>query len=111
MNKETIQGTLEQVAGKVKQAFGEATGNQSVANSGAADEVKGAAREAWGHTKETAQDVTAAKRTEAEFDAEGKKLQAEEKAHELREKITSTAQNVKDSIVEKLDEIKHKHAS
>ena len=111
MNKDTVQGSIEQVAGKVKQAFGEATGNQKVANSGAAEQVKGAARETWGHTKDAVSDVATTKRTEADIHAERAKLDAEDKAHNLREKVTSTAQNVKDSVVEKLDDIKRKHAS
>ena len=36
----TIKGKFDELAGKTKQAFGDATGDQSTANSGAAQESK-----------------------------------------------------------------------
>ena len=65
MNKDTVTGKAEQVAGKVKQSFGEAVGNQKIANSGAAEQIKGAARETWGKTKDTAKDVADSQRADA----------------------------------------------
>ena len=38
------KGKLDEVAGKIKQAVGEATNNQSMANRGAAQQVKGKAK-------------------------------------------------------------------
>ena len=111
MNKETIEGSLEQAAGKVKEAFGDATGNQKIANSGAAEQIKGVARETWGKTKDAASDISASKKADADVSIEQHKEHAAETAHDVRSKIVSTAQNVKDSIVEKLDEMKHKHTS
>jgi uncharacterized protein YjbJ (UPF0337 family) len=102
MNKDTVTGQAEQVAGKVKQAFGEAVGNQKMANSGAAEQIKGAARETWGQTKDTAQDVSNAKSADAQ-------VKGESKAHELREKITTGAQNIKNEISAKLDDVKERH--
>jgi uncharacterized protein YjbJ (UPF0337 family) len=110
MNKETIQGTLEQVAGKVKEAFGEATGNQKIANAGAADQITGVALETWGKTKDAASDIAASTKADADVSVQQHKEHAAETAHDVRSKVVSTAQNVKDSIVENLNESKQKHA-
>ena len=47
MNRDTAEGKFDQIKGKVKQSVGEAFGDHSLANSGAADQVKGAAKEGW----------------------------------------------------------------
>ncbi len=54
MNTEKVEGKFDQVAGKIKQSVGEAVGNQKLANSGVADQVKGVAKETWGNAKDTA---------------------------------------------------------
>ena len=100
MNKENVTGKLDQAAGKVKQKVGEAFGDQKLANSGAAQQVKGAAKEAWGNAKDTAAEVGDRARAQGH-------TATEEKAHDIREKITSTAQNVKEKINAKLDDAKH----
>lgn len=100
MNKENVTGKLDQVAGKVKQKVGEAVGDQKLANSGTAQQVKGAAKEAWGNAKDTAAEV--GDKARAQSHAEG-----EHKANEARDKITSAAQNLKDKINSKLDDVKH----
>jgi uncharacterized protein YjbJ (UPF0337 family) len=105
MNTDTAQGKLDQLKGQVKQSVGEAVGNDKLANSGVADQVKGAAKEAWGNTKDAAQAVADDARAHAEI----KHAEAREHGHDLREKIASTAQNVKDAISEKAEEIKLKH--
>lgn len=97
MNKETLEGKLEQIAGNIKEKFGEVTGNQRMANAGAAERVKGAAKEAWGHTKDTAQQV-------AETKSENLKDRFEAEAHDVREKIVTSAQNIKERINEKLED-------
>jgi uncharacterized protein YjbJ (UPF0337 family) len=102
MNKDTVTGKAEQVAGKVKQAFGEAVGNQKVANSGASEQIKGAARETWGKTKDTAHDIADSHRADAQ-------AKGEVKANNLRDKVTTTAQNIKNDISTKLDEVKERH--
>ena len=109
MNKETVEGSLEQAAGKVKQAFGEAVGNQKIANAGAAEQIKGVAHETWGKTKDSAKDIADSKRADVDAAVEQHKVHAAETAHDVRSKIVSTAQNVKDSVAEKLDELKQKH--
>jgi uncharacterized protein YjbJ (UPF0337 family) len=87
----TIKGKFDEVAGKVKQGVGEAFNDQSMANKGTAQEVKGHAEQAWGSVKEAANDKA------ADYKAR-KQPQAESDAHDIREKITSTAQNVKEHI-------------
>ena len=109
MNNDTVKGKFEQIAGKVKESFGEATGDQSAANAGAAEQVKGHAREAWGNTKDAVSDVTDSKRHDADLDAARAKETSEDTAHDVRSKITSTAQNVKNSISEKLNEFEARH--
>ncbi len=55
MNSDQVKGKAEQVMGKIKQGTGEAVGNDSLANRGVAEQVKGAARETWGNVKDAAQ--------------------------------------------------------
>ena len=47
MNNSSISGSLDEAKGKVKQALGETFNDQSLANEGAADQVKGHAKQAW----------------------------------------------------------------
>ena len=91
MNRETTEGKFDQMKGKVKQSVGEAFGKPGLANSGTADQVKGATKEAWGTAKDAAQ------------------TGADSHAHDVRAKITSTAQNVKNAVTSKADEIKREH--
>ena len=98
MNKNTTEGKFDQLKGKVKQSVGETVGNEKLANSGTADQVKGAAKEAFGNTQDAAKAVAA--------DAH---VHAEEHGHDIRSKIASTAQNVKDSISAKADKVKAEH--
>lgn len=98
MNRNTTEGKFDQFKGKVKQSVGEAIGNDKLANSGTADQVKGAAKEAWGN----AQDAVGAASADAHAYAEAHK-------HDVRAKITSTAQNVKDSVNAKAEDIKVQH--
>ena len=88
----TIKGKFDEIAGKAKQAFGDATGDQSAANNGAAQEVKGHAEQSWGSVKEAVHDTH-----------ERNEPAAEDHAHDLRDKVTSTAANVKDSIRNAVD--------
>jgi len=99
MNKETIEGKFDQVAGKAKQKLGEAIGNEKLANSGAAEQIKGAAKETWGNAK----DVASAGVTNANADKESL---TDEIAHNMRERLTKTVQDAKNTISEKLDEMK-----
>jgi len=105
MNKEEVTGQLDQVTGKIKQKFGEATGNDRLANKGAADQIKGAAKETWGHVKDAANEVNKTAQTKAAVQKERANERAEASGRDTRDTITSAAQNVKDKIKEKLDDI------
>jgi len=106
MNKETAEGKISQVAGKIKEKIGEATGNDSLANRGAAEQIKGAAKETWGHAKDVAREAGETVRTKSDIERESLTDRVEAGAHDFREKTASTVQNVKEKIGEKLDEFK-----
>ena len=79
----TVHGKIDEATGKLKESVGEVTGNEKLANEGAAQQIKGHAEQAWGSVKEAAKD--AHDRHEPE-------------RHDIREKLVSTAQNVKEKI-------------
>ncbi len=91
----TVKGKFDELAGKAKQAFGDATGDQSAANKGAAQEVKGHGEQAWGSVKEAAHDTKDRETVEHQGDAQN-----------LRDKITSGADNVKQHIQHAADDFK-----
>ena len=93
----TIKGKFDELAGKTKEAFGEATGDQSAANKGTAQEVKGHAEQSWGSVKEAVQDTGERNRPAAQNDA-----------HNLRQDISSAAENVKEHIEHAADSFKNK---
>ena len=95
MNKEQISGKFDQAAGKLKQKLGESIGNQKTANEGVAEQIKGAAKETWGHVKDTANEAN--KTAQARQNAEGDRV---------RENVSSATQNVKDRIDSKLDQLR-----
>lgn len=91
----TIKGKFDELAGKAKQAFGDTTGDQSTANSGAAQEVKGHGEQAWGSVKEAAHDS-----------AERHDNSAATQSHDLRDSVTSAAANVKQHVQNAADDSK-----
>jgi len=95
MNKEIVEGKLDQVAGAIKQKTGEAFNDQSLANSGVAEQVKGAAKESWGNAKDVAEE----RRNAAETDRN-------DRADSARDRIVDAAHNVKNNINAKLDEMR-----
>jgi uncharacterized protein YjbJ (UPF0337 family) len=109
MNTEKVEGKFDQVAGKIKQGVGEAVGNQKLANAGAAEQIKGVAKETWGNAKDTANVVREDNSARATAEKEDLKYRAEDSAHNVREKATNTAQNIKEKVNEKLDNIKREH--
>ena len=102
MNESNVTGKLDQLAGKVKQSIGETTGDQELANSGAAQQVKGNAKEAWGDVKDTAHDVN--HDTAATTDT-----RTEQDGDSVRDKVTSAAHNAKAGIENKLDDVRRDH--
>lgn len=96
----TVKGKFNEAVGKMKQSVGEAVGSEKLANAGAAEQVKGNAQQAWGAVKEGAADAR-----------DHHEAEAQAKSHDVREKITSTAQNVKDEIAEGVDRMTHRKAS
>jgi uncharacterized protein YjbJ (UPF0337 family) len=109
MNPDKVEGKFDQVAGKMKQKVGEAVGNQKLANSGVAEQIKGSAKETWGHAKDAAAAVHDDAQARAHVQREDLKARSEDKAHNVRENIAATAQRAKDKINEKLDNIKRDH--
>jgi uncharacterized protein YjbJ (UPF0337 family) len=83
----TLKGKYDEVAGKVKQTIGEATHNDSLANKGTVQQVKGHGEQAWGSVKQAVSD------TKARHEAS-----SEQSKHDARESVTSTAQNVKEHV-------------
>ncbi len=97
MNKSNVSGKLDQAVGSVKQAVGEAVGNEKLANKGAAQQVKGEVKETWGNVKDSANEAHATAQTKAHADG-----------HDLRDKVTTAAENAKRSVSEKLDNFNDK---
>lgn len=102
MNKETVEGKFDQVAGAIKQKVGETFNDQSLANSGVAEQVKGAAKETWGKAK----DVAADRKADAADLAEVKNDEAQLHGDSLRDRIVDASQNLKHNINDKLDEMR-----
>jgi len=106
MNDSKASGIFDEAKGKLKQAVGETFNDQSMANSGAADEVKGHAEQAWGSVKDTAHDITHGRHVqEVEADRE---IRAENTGHDVRDSITDAAANAKESIQRGLGHLEHK---
>ena len=103
MNKEQIEGKLDQVAGTVKQKTGEVFGDQKLANSGVAEQVKGAAKETWGKAKDAAAERRDVEADRTDASKEGLKLRTEDKLDAARDKVVNTAHNLKENISEKID--------
>ena len=106
----TVKGKWDEIAGKAKEAFGDLTGDQSVANKGAAQEVKGHGEQTWGSVKEAVHDSTTSSSTTGTsttgtFGNTG--TAADNSAHDARNSVTSTAANVKDHIRNAVEVLKH----
>lgn len=57
MDKDRIEGKLEDVKGRVKRQVGEWTGDEKTQAEGAADQVKGKIQNAWGKVKDAGRDA------------------------------------------------------
>jgi uncharacterized protein YjbJ (UPF0337 family) len=104
MNKSHVTGGIDEAVGKVKESIGNATGNEKLANEGAAQQVKGAAKQTWGNVKDSANEASAlawtrVNKTEA---------RAGEKSHELRDKVTAATEHMKNNIAHTLENFNKK---
>jgi uncharacterized protein YjbJ (UPF0337 family) len=106
MNKSHITGGLDEAVGKVKETVGNATGNEKLANEGAAQQVKGAVKETWGNVKDAAHQASST--ATAWSKAQKTEAHTGEKNQELRDKVTTAAHNVKTAIADKLDDFNKK---
>jgi uncharacterized protein YjbJ (UPF0337 family) len=79
MNKDQVQGTVNDAAGRAKRQVGEWTGDSNAQAEGAAQQVKGKVQKAWGNVKEAAQDA----KTDADRERE---RQREEELRRERER-------------------------
>ena len=57
MDKDRIEGKVEDIKGRVKRQVGEWTGDENKQAEGAADQAKGKVQNAWGKVKDAARDV------------------------------------------------------
>jgi uncharacterized protein YjbJ (UPF0337 family) len=57
MDKDRIEGKVDDVKGRVKRQVGEWTGDTDMQVEGAADQVKGKTQNAWGKMKDAARDT------------------------------------------------------
>jgi uncharacterized protein YjbJ (UPF0337 family) len=66
MDKDRVQGAMDDAAGRAKRQVGEWTGDTGAQVEGAAQQVKGKVEKAWGKVKDAARD--AGNRSERERD-------------------------------------------
>jgi len=57
MDKDRVEGKIEDVKGRVKRQVGEWTGDEKAQSEGAAEQVKGKIQNAWGKMKDAGRDV------------------------------------------------------
>jgi len=125
MNETKATGYFDEAKGKLKQALGETFHNESLADSGVADQVKGHAKQAWGSIQDTARDTARNLSQKAGFDRETTsyngtdptystepvytqdKIDAAREEREARAGIARAAESVKESIQRGLDHIEH----
>jgi uncharacterized protein YjbJ (UPF0337 family) len=57
MDKDTVKGTMDDAAGRIKRQVGEWTGDTGAQVDGATQQVKGKVEKAWGNMKDAARDA------------------------------------------------------
>jgi uncharacterized protein YjbJ (UPF0337 family) len=125
MNETKVTGYFDEAKGKLKQALGETFNNESLADSGVADQVKGHAKQVWGSIQDTARDTARNLSQKAGFDSETTpynavdptystepiytedKIDAAREQRDARASIAHAAESVKESIQRGLDHIEH----
>ena len=103
MNEDTIAGKLKVTGGKIKESAGETFNDQKLANSGAADQIKGNVQETWGKTKDAVHDAGST----AKAHTDSTTVEGQGTAHSIRDSITSAAEHTKDYISRGIDELRH----
>ncbi len=77
MDKDRVEGKLEDVKGRVKRQVGEWTGDENAQAEGAADQAKGKIQNAWGKVKDAGRDVL--DRGKEDADAERDRIERDKK--------------------------------
>ncbi len=57
MDKDRVEGKVEDIKGRVKRQVGEWTGDEKAQSEGAAQQVKGKIQNAWGKAKDAGREV------------------------------------------------------
>jgi uncharacterized protein YjbJ (UPF0337 family) len=57
MDKDRVEGKIEDVKGRIKRQVGEWTGDEQTQSEGAAQQVKGKIQNAWGKVKDAGREV------------------------------------------------------
>ena len=57
MDKDRVEGPLKEAGGKVKEAWGDATDDESTEVEGQADQAEGKLQNEWGETKDDVRDA------------------------------------------------------
>jgi uncharacterized protein YjbJ (UPF0337 family) len=89
MNKDTVKGTMDDVAGRAKRQVGEWTGDTNAQVNGAAQQIKGKFEKAVGNVKDVAQDTTRTAQTNQELENEARERQRLEEEHKHHQTIGS----------------------
>ena len=115
MNMDDVKGKVQNAFGKTEEAVGKAVGSENLANAGAEDRLKGAATETWGGAKDAvtnATDHASSHATAAGHDASYQAGRAEGHVESgtgsLRDKIVTGAENFRDTVNNKIDNLEHK---
>jgi uncharacterized protein YjbJ (UPF0337 family) len=83
MNKDTVKGTMDDVAGRTKRQIGEWTGDTDAQVKGAGQQIKGKAEKAWGNVTDAVRDINVNANTNAELEREN---EARERARHEEER-------------------------
>lgn len=81
MNEDNVKGNLQKIGGRVEESAGALVGDHDLKDAGREDQLKGAAREAWGNVKD-AGNALIDRAKGAKYDAEAKSNEAEAFDHE-----------------------------
>jgi uncharacterized protein YjbJ (UPF0337 family) len=57
MDKDRVEGKMQDIKGRIKRQVGEWTGNEDTQAEGAADQAQGKIKNAWGKVKDAGRDM------------------------------------------------------